>query len=253
MAKRTINPKEILADIKAGTDDSTLMEKYDLSSRALLKTMTKLFWKGLLSSVVFSKRKSLINSVLKAKHRRIVSGQVLHDIRSGMGDVELMGKYKLSSQGLERLLERLVDSNLISHSELSEMSGAYRNKVGHIYGRSHVRADITVPIPVYDIGSIGSSAIGLLRDISLEGFRIAGIESNVGDVKTFQLPLDMFIKAHPLILVGVCSWVAPRLGNQNYWVTGYRMETVTEADADAITKFVNFLLFTDSGQWKTVW
>jgi hypothetical protein len=146
-----------------------------------------------------------------------------------------------------------VDSNLISHSELSEMSSAYRNKVGHIYGRSHVRAHISVPIPVYDIGSIGSSGgIGLLREVSLEGFRIAGIESNVGDVKTFQLPLDVFLKAHPLTLVGECSWVATRVGNQNYCVTGYRMEAVTETDADSITKFINFLLFTDSGQWKTV-
>jgi hypothetical protein len=252
MPRRTIRADEILTDIMSGMGDTSLMEKYDLSARALLKVMTKLFWKGRLSPVVFSKRKSLINSVLTAKHRRIVSGQVLQDIRSGMGDAELQEKYKLSSKGLVRLLERLVDSKLISQAELSEMSGAYRNKVGRIYGRSHVRAHITVPIPVYDIGAIGSSAIGLLRDISLEGFRIAGIESNVGDVKTFQLPLDMFMKAHPLILVGECFWVAPRVGNQSYWVTGYRMETVTETDADAITKFINFLLFTDSGQWKTV-
>ncbi len=252
MAKRSIRADEILADIMSGMGDTGLMEKYDLSARALLKIMTKLLWKGLLSPVVFSKRKSLINSVLTDKHRRIVSGQILQDIRSGMGDAGLKEKYKLSSKGLVRLFERLVDSKLMSHSELSEMSDAYRIKVGRIYGRSHVRAYITVPIPVYDIGSVGSSAIGLLRDISLDGFRIAGIESNVGDVKTFQLPLDMFIKAQPLILVGDCSWVTPRVGNQNHWVAGYRMETVTETDADAITKFINFLLFTDSGQWKTV-
>lgn len=249
MAKRSIRADEILADIMSGMGDTGLMEKYDLSARALLKIMTKLLWKGLLSPVVFAKRKSLINSVLTDKHRRIVSGQVLQDIRSGMGDAELKEKYKLSSKGLVRLLERLVDSKLISHSLLSEMSGAYRNKVGRIFGRSHVRAYITVPIPVYDIGS---SATGLLRDISPEGFRIAGIQSNVGDVKTFQLPLDIFIKAHPLILVGECSWVNSKVGNQNYSVAGYRMETVTEIDADAITKFINFLLFTDSGQWKTV-
>ncbi len=251
MAKKSLRTDEILTDIMSRKGDTGLMEKYNLSARALLKITTKLLWKGRLSPVLFAKRKSLIKSVLTDKHRTIVSGEVLQDIRSGMGDAELKGKYKLSSRGLVRLLERLVDSNLISHSELSERSGAYRNKVGHIYGRSHVRAHITVSIPVYDIGSIGSSAIGLLRDVSLEGFRIAGIESNVGDVKTFQLPLDMFIKAHPLILVGECSWVAPGAGNQNYWVTGYRMETVTETDADAITKFINFLLFTDSGQWKT--
>jgi hypothetical protein len=252
MAKRSIRAHEIRTDIMSGMGNTGLMEKYDLSARALLKIMTQLLWKGLLSPVVFAKRKSLINSVLTDKHRRIVSGQVLQDIRSGMGDAGLKEKYKLSSRGLVRLLERLVDSKLMSHSELSEMSGAYRNKVGRIYGRSHVRAYITVPIPVYDIGSLGSSATGLLRDISLEGFRLAGIESNVGDVKTFQVPTDMFMNAEPLLLIGECSWATTRAGNRDYWVTGYRMETVTEADAEAITKFINFLLFTDSGQWKTV-
>lgn len=252
MAKRSIRANEILTDIMSGMGDTSLMEKYDLSARALLKVMTKLFWEGRLSPVVFSKRKSLINSVLTAKHRRVVSGQALQDIRSGKGDAELKEKYKLSSRGLVRLLERLVDSKLISQAELSEISEAYRNKVGRIYGRRQVRAHISVPIPVYDIGSIGSSAIGLLRDISLEGFRIAGIESNVGDVKTFQLPLDMFMKTHPLILVGECSWANTKVGDHNYWVAGYRMETVTETDREAITKFINFLLFTDSGQWKTV-
>ncbi len=252
MPRKSIRASEILKDIMSGMGDTGLMEKYDLSARELLKIMTKLLWKGLISPVVFSKRKALINSVLADKRRRIVSSQILQEIRSGMGDAELKEKYKLSPKGLVRLLERLVDSKLISHSELSDRSGAYRNKVGRIYGRSHVRAHITVPIPVYDIGSVGSSAIGLLRDISQEGFRIAGIESNVGEVKTFQLPLDMFMQAHPLILVGECSWVNTRIGNRNYWVAGYRMETVTETDADAIAKFIDFLLFTDSGQWKTV-
>jgi hypothetical protein len=30
------------------------------------------------------------------------------------------------------------------------------------------------------------------------------------------------------------------------------MAFFTEADADAVTKFINFLLFTDSGEWKAV-
>jgi hypothetical protein len=252
MPSGRIRAKEILADIKSRMDDTSLMEKYNLSPRALLKLMTKLMWSGLLSPAAFAKRKSLINSVLAEKHRRIVSGQVLQDVRSGMGDAELKEKYKLSSAGLVRLLERMVDSNLISHSELSEISEAYRNKVGRIYGRRQVRAQISVPIPVHDMSSLSSSTTGLLRDISLEGFRIVGIKCHVGDIKTFQLPLDMFTEAHPLILVGECSWVTQKVGEQNYWVTGYHMETVSDTDSDAITKFINFLLFTESGQWKTV-
>ncbi len=54
MAKRSIRADEILTDIMSGMGDTGLMEKYNLSASALLKIMTKLLWKGLLSPVAFS-------------------------------------------------------------------------------------------------------------------------------------------------------------------------------------------------------
>jgi hypothetical protein len=42
MAKRTINAKEILADIKAGMDNAALMEKYHLTDKSLQSVFKKL-------------------------------------------------------------------------------------------------------------------------------------------------------------------------------------------------------------------
>ena len=61
-----------------------------------------------------------------------------------------------------------------------------------------------VHVPIYDIGS---GAIGVLRDISETGLRVAGIESKVGQVKTFQIPIDMFMQADPLLIIAECKWV----------------------------------------------
>ncbi len=48
MAKRTINAKEILVDIKAGMDNAALMEKYQLSEKGLQSLFKKLVDAGVL-------------------------------------------------------------------------------------------------------------------------------------------------------------------------------------------------------------
>ena len=63
---------------------------------------------------------------------------------------------------------------------------------------------MAVRVPIYDMGS---GAIGVLRDISETGLRVAGIESRVGQAKAFQIPIDMFMQADPLLLsLSVSGW-----------------------------------------------
>ncbi|MBI5570567.1 MAG: PilZ domain-containing protein [Desulfomonile tiedjei] len=249
MSPREIRGRDILADVKAGMADAVLMSKYKLTAQALLKVMTRLVWDGFLPASELALRKPLIKSVLQRRQRRIVAKDMLRDLRSRMSDAALMEKYKLTSRGLQRIFERLVDSNAIGHAELQEISSSYRAKVEGISGRRHNRAYLTVPVPIYDSQSFSA---GLLRDISREGFRVVGIESAVGDIKTFEIPLDMFGRAEPLLVVGECRWVARRGLDQRYIVAGYKMSNFSRADENAVRKFISSLLFTDSGEWQTV-
>ncbi len=50
MAKKIINAKEILADIKAGTNDAALMEKYGLSEKGLQSLFKMLVDAGVLKN-----------------------------------------------------------------------------------------------------------------------------------------------------------------------------------------------------------
>ena len=36
---------------------------------------------------------------------------------------------------------------------------------------------------------------------------MAWIESNVGQAKTFQIPIDTFMQTDPLLIVAECKWV----------------------------------------------
>jgi hypothetical protein len=56
MAKRTMNAKELLADIKGGMDDAGLMEKYRLSGDLLQSVFGRLVDMGLLKRHDLEKR-----------------------------------------------------------------------------------------------------------------------------------------------------------------------------------------------------
>jgi len=104
--------------------------------------------------------------------RQINERNFLNDLRSWMATWELQVKYKLSAHSLQAIFKKLVESNAISHSELYEISPFYKARIDRIQGREHPRADLGVYVPIYDLGS---GAIGVLRDISETGLRVAGI------------------------------------------------------------------------------
>jgi uncharacterized protein (DUF433 family) len=62
-AKKKVGSNELLADIRAGMDDSSLMEKYGLSSRRVLQAMNRLIWHGLMSPAELADRRSLAKTV----------------------------------------------------------------------------------------------------------------------------------------------------------------------------------------------
>ncbi len=183
------------------------------------------------------------------EERQINGRHILNDLRSGMADSELQVKYKLSGKALLAVFKQLVACKAISHSELYEISSSYRDKVDRITGRTHPRAALAVRVPIYDIGS---GAIGVLRDISEKGLRVAGIESSVGQAKTFQIPIDMFMQSEPLLIIAECKWVELKERKRKYFVAGFEIVDLPERDSMVLRNFIQFLLLGESGEWQTI-
>ena len=181
--------------------------------------------------------------------RQINGSDILNDLRSGMTDSELHVKYKVSEKGLLNVFKQLVACRAISHSELYKISSSYRDTADRITGRRHPRADLAVRVPIYDMGS---GDIGLLRDISEKGLRVAGIESSVGESKTFQIPIDMFMQAEPLLIIAECKWVELKERQNKYFVAGFEIMDLSETDGLVLRNFIKFLLDSDSGEWQTI-
>jgi hypothetical protein len=179
--------------------------------------------------------------------KRISVKAFVADIRSGAQDAELMAKYDLPPHGLYGLLRKLLDSKAVSHSELYQSSALYRERIDNINRRQTPRAGLSVSLPIYDLDS---SSFGVVRDISETGFRIAGIRTDVGEIKKFQLPLDTLMNTSPPLFVAKCRWVAEKGDKERYWVAGFELINLSEADRSILRNFINFLILSKSGEWR---
>jgi uncharacterized protein (DUF433 family) len=181
--------------------------------------------------------------------RRINAKGLIDDLRSGNTDAELMEKYGLSSSALQAVCQKLVARQAISQSELYERSQSYRQRADQIGARRSPRADLSIHVPIYDVHA---SATGLLRDISETGLRVAGIEVTIGQIKTFQIPIDTFMQTDPLLIVARCVWVKTKGKNRRYPVAGFEITDLSEKDRKSIREFIKLLLLSKSGEWQTL-
>ncbi len=181
--------------------------------------------------------------------RRVNVKTVIGDIRSGISDAELMTKYDLPSRGLRALFKRLLDSELVTQAELYHASALYREKIDKVKQRRFPRADVSIPLPVYEMGS---SSFGVVRDISETGLCVAGIASEAGQIKSFQLSIDNLMHADPLSLVAECRWVEKKGNKDKYFVAGFQLLNLSDADRITLQRVMHILLLSESGEWQTI-
>jgi len=181
--------------------------------------------------------------------RQINGTHVVNDLRSGTGDEELQAKYQLSAKALQSIFEKLVARNAISHSELCERSSLYKGTTDLTRVRKYRRVDLNIPVEIYDVNA---STTGILRDISEKGLRVAGLESSVGQVRTLQIPIDMFMQTDPLLIIAKCKWVETKGKTKRYPVAGFEIMDLSEMDRKALRDFMGVLVLDESGEWKTI-
>jgi len=181
--------------------------------------------------------------------RTISANSISEDIRSGLSETELMAKHGLSLKGLQRLFKALVHAKIVTPEDLYERFASYRQRIDQLKQRQARRVSLSVRLPVYDVSS---ARYGILRDISETGLRVAGIEYEVGDVTTLQLPIDSFMNADPLLVLAKCRWVSEKGTKNKYFVAGFELVDLTSTDRKILNEFINLLTLSDSGQWNSV-
>ncbi len=181
--------------------------------------------------------------------RQINGKHVINDLRSGMTDLDLQRKYRLSSSALRTIFQKMVAHNAISPSELCEISPFYKETTNLTEVRKYRRVLLNLALPIYDIED---SSSGILRDISENGLRVAGIAASVGQVKTFQIPIDIFMQVDPLLIIAKCKWTKTKGKTKEYVVGGFEILDLSQSDGNTLRNFIKFLVLNESGEWNAL-
>lgn len=120
MSKPRIDARQVLEDLRAGFDDTYLMEKYNLSARGLQSLFKKLVAGGLVDRWLLEGGRPQGVGATTPGERQVSAKEVIEDLRSGMSQDAMMHKYRLSARGLSNLFEQLVEAGLMAESELDQ-------------------------------------------------------------------------------------------------------------------------------------
>lgn len=127
-----ISAAEAVKDIRSGMDDASLMEKFNLSAKALHSLFDQLIVTGHLRQSEIDERGSLspgtvVVDIARLKfperdtEKPVISAtKAVKHIRSGMDDATLMKRFGISARGLRSLFRKLVAAGLISSAELDQ-------------------------------------------------------------------------------------------------------------------------------------
>lgn len=236
-----IKAKEALADIRAGMDDISLMEKYKLSAAGLQSLFKKLGQAGIIkhlnaSEVLADLRSGISSDDLMKKYSLTQRGlqnlfwelnragvlkagaegdgvpakvvinihDIAEDIRSGLNRTQLMEKYRLSPRAVRWVSATLISSGTITWQEIYDKLCTSHEDLMPDKPRRAKRYPVPFDCNIHEADN--GRALGKVRDIAYKGVGVVGIKTKVGDKKTLVVPEDEFGEFATFTFDAECRW-----------------------------------------------
>ncbi len=243
--KPKIRARDAVNDIRSGMSDSEMMEKYGLSAKGLHALFMKLIEVNAISQSELDWRSASYHDTMMID--QIDSGDMIDDVRSGMSDSDLMSKYSLSSEGLQRAYQKMVDSNVMTVDELSASSPSQHDTVFVENMREVPRYHLAVEVVIYELRH--PKIKGRLMNIAERGIGIRGIEAAIGETKTFIVPTESFyLGFSPLDsvrFVAKCEW-ARKDRITGHWHAGFEITDISKKCWDDLMRLLKSASFLGS-------
>jgi hypothetical protein len=170
--------------------------------------------------------------------RKIAAGEVVNDIRSGMEDVDLMEKYKLSARGFQHALRQLVSKRALRRKELYRQSTIYADKAFIEDSRALPRQVTAVPVSIYREDDLQLE--GRVTDVTEKGVRVTGIPAAVDEYKRFLIRVEKFDEIEPFVFQGLCRWMHVENHNREP-VAGIEITSISQAAMQELRKVIGGL------------
>ncbi len=172
--------------------------------------------------------------------RKIKASELVEQIRAGITDSELMEQYQLSPEGLRTIFKQLLEANIIGANELYGRVPSHKSPEEGPEIRRHQRIRMELPLRIYEIEHSTIIREGGVRDISEKGLCLRGIDSKVGDVKTFLVVAVEPILVDPFVFQGECRWARIE-GPEREFVVGYEITNIPESSAEVLRQVIKKL------------
>jgi hypothetical protein len=167
---------------------------------------------------------------------RINTKEIVSDIRARASDFELMSKYRLSPEQLDRILERLAKARMLRHEELEERGAFFDDPANRSQTRRSARTYLWRPLVIEDLKDPSNK--GLVLDLSVMGFRTRGIRAGIGDKKTFAILSNEFKGERAINLSAACRWFREEGEDRKLWVAGFQIIHVSDDDLNLIRRII---------------
>lgn len=161
---------------------------------------------------------------------RIRITDIVHDIRSGVHEHDLMTKYGLSSIGLKSAFKKLIAAKAVRFDEICGRNENYEDTCEIIDDRKAPRNYVVFEVPVADVADRANC--GWVRDLTEEGLQAHGLETSPGSLmKLLVIPegLDDFL---PFTFEARCHWVSGengmRPGNAGFHITNISRDSLEQ-------------------------
>ncbi len=174
--------------------------------------------------------------------RKIKARKIVGDIRARVSDFELMSKYGLSMEQLEKALGKLVEAGKIREDEIKERGPFFDDPANRSKTRRFPRTYLRVPLEIEDLNN--SSNKGLLIDLSDDGFRTRGIAVVVGQDKVFLVSLKD-VRKTAVRLQATCLWAKQDVDAKVLREAGFKIVHISESDLLEIRRVAGLLSLGD--------
>jgi len=236
--KIKIKAGDAVRDIRSGVTDAQLMEKYGLSAKGLQSLVLKLLEAKAITSAEIDQRRATFHDTIIIQ--RMSEEDLVEDIRSGMTDSDLLKKYALSSDGLRRIFQTLIEAKAITAEELYGISPSAHDTVLIENMRELPRHYLAIAVDIYE--SVHPESRGLLSNITEKGMAITGMAARIGETKILVIPSGDFIEADSIALEARCQW-AEEERDTGEGLAGFQITRISEKCLDDLRRLIQSLPF----------
>ncbi len=172
--------------------------------------------------------------------RKISAKEIVADLRSGLTNAQLMDKYHLTANGLQGILQKLVNAGALLDIELAGRSAPAAATTSSTASslRDAARSYVMFKLPVYDLDDITGE--GHILDISETGLLVVGLSAKVGDRKSLLIQADEFADVYPFTFDAVCRRIE-KAGDAEPYAAAFEITSISDTGRGELGKLCRFL------------